>query len=190
MSWRSCILYMILNLFKMETKTISRTVNERKWLVIYTRPRWEKKVDQLLNEQGIESYCPVRKVESQWADRKKIVEFPVFCSYVFVKVNLKEELAVRQTMGVLNFIYYLGKPAVIRQSEIENIKYFLQKNTDLEMINLSDLSVGDRVMIKSGIMSKQEGAVIKISGRTVLMVFDNLNCAVVTKVDISNLVMA
>jgi len=171
----------------METRAITRAVNEKKWLVIYTRPRWEKRVDQKLQEQGIESYCPVRKVESQWADRKKVVEFPIFCSYIFVKVNLKEELKVRETLGVLNFIYFMGKPAVVKQNEIEEIKYYLQTTNDLEVISLSDLSVGDRVMIKNGAMKKQEGSVVKISGRTVLMVFDNLNCAVVTKVDIANL---
>lgn len=170
----------------MEKKTLKKP--ERKWLAIYTRPRWEKKIDQLLKEQGVESFCPVRKVESQWADRKKVVEMPLFNSYVFVKVDLKEELIVRQTIGVLNFIYYMGKPAVLRESEIEDIKHFLTSINDIEVISLSNLSVGDRVMIKSGIMSKQEGAVVKINGKNVLMVFDKLDCAVVTRVDISNLV--
>ena len=65
-------------------------LHEKKWLVVYTRPRWEKKVDTLLKQQGIESYCPVRQVQSQWADRKKEVDLPLFNSYVFVYVTEAE----------------------------------------------------------------------------------------------------
>ncbi|WP_207533043.1 UpxY family transcription antiterminator [Desertivirga arenae] len=169
----------------METRTFKKP--EKKWLAVYTRPRWEKKIDHLLKEQGVESFCPVRRVESQWADRKKVVELPLFNSYVFVKVDPKEELTVRQTIGVLNFIYYMGKPAVLRESEMENIKHLVDTQNDIEVISLSNLSVGDRVMIKSGIMSKQEGAVLKINGKNVLMVFDKLDFAVVTRVDLANL---
>ena len=57
----------------------------KKWLAVYTRPRWEKKVDQLLKEQGTESYCPLNKVKRKWSDRVKTVEEPLFKSYVFVK---------------------------------------------------------------------------------------------------------
>ena len=51
---------------------------KRRWLVVYTRPRWEKKVDALLQERGIESYCPVTTLERQWADRNKMVEFALY----------------------------------------------------------------------------------------------------------------
>lgn len=159
----------------------------KRWQVIYTRPRWEKKVDQLLLTQGIESYCPVRKVESQWADRKKMVDLPLFNSYVFVKINWKEEHKVRQTLGVLNFVYYMGKPAIIRDNEIDEVRRFLQMSPDLEVVNLQDLSVGDRVSIKSGAFHNQSGKIIEIQGKSVLMVFDNLSCALVTKVDAYNL---
>ncbi len=161
----------------------------KNWFVIYTRTRWEKKVDQLLKQKGIISFCPLRKVENQWADRKKAVELPLFSSYVFVKINLKEELAVRQTYGVLNFIYYMGKPAVIRENEIDKIREILIENPDIEIMSLKEISVGDRVAIKKGVLSKQEGSIIKVSGKTVLMVFDNLECALVSRIPISDLTL-
>ena len=69
----------------------------RKWLAIYSRPRWEKKVNQLLVEKGFESYCPLNKVRRKWSDRMKIVEEPLFKSYVFVKVTDEDRTAVRMT---------------------------------------------------------------------------------------------
>lgn len=171
----------------MEESSKLRSLNQRSWFVIYTRARWEKKVDHLLQQQGINSFCPLKKVESQWADRKKIVELPLFSSYVFVNINLKEEQIVRQTHGVLNFIYFLGKPAKVQDSEIEKIKEILLKNPDAEVVSLDNICLGDRVRIKSGVLSNHEGSVVKINGKTVLMVFDHLDCALVTRVSVSEL---
>ncbi|WP_204268528.1 transcription termination/antitermination NusG family protein, partial [Escherichia coli] len=61
--------------------------NEKRWHALYTKPRWEKKIDTVLLRKGVESWCPLQKVERQWSDRKKIIEDPLFKSYVFVKID-------------------------------------------------------------------------------------------------------
>ncbi len=91
------------------------------WYAIKTRPRWEKKVVILLNEKRIENYCPLNKVSHQWSDRKKIVMEPVFKSYVFVKIEEERKWDIKKINGVLNYVYWLGKPARIREEEILTI---------------------------------------------------------------------
>ena len=103
----------------------------RKWLAVYTRPRWEKKVNQLLSEKGVESYCPLNKVRRRWSDRMKIVEEPLFKSYVFVKVNDEDRSVVRMTAGVINFVYWEGKPAVIKEKEINAMIKEIEKTLKL-----------------------------------------------------------
>ena len=183
--------------YVMETRSntaeLSRSnLLEKRWLVLYTRPRWEKKADRLLKERGIESYCPLRQVQNQWADRKKEVSLPLFNSYIFVHVNLREEASVLYTMGVLGFVYYMGKPAVVRDNVIEEVKRNLAAYKDVEIVNLENISVGDRVRVKEGLFVNQLGNVVQINGKNVLMVFDNINCALVThipfqQIDIHNL---
>src|SRR5206468_12120920 len=95
------------------------------WYVVYTKPRWEKKVADLLTRKGIESYCPLNKVKKQWHDRKKIISEPLFTSYVFVHISVHSHNNVLQTSGIINFVYWLGKPAVVRDDEIDTIKSFL-----------------------------------------------------------------
>ena len=158
--------------------------------MIYTQRNWEKKIDQTLRQQGIISYCPVKTVCRQWADRMKTLEIPLFSSYLFVKINLKEELLVRQTQGVINFIYYMGKPATIRETEIEKIQELILKNPDSEIIGLDEISIGDKVTIKNGILCNQMGRIIKIKGKTVLMAFENLACALVARVKTSDLALS
>ncbi|WP_207425871.1 UpxY family transcription antiterminator [Pedobacter sp. SYSU D00535] len=170
-------------------KTTFTSNSLKSWLVVYTRPRWEKKVDQLLQLQEIESFCPTRKVVNQWADRKKTVEVPLFSSYVFVNINMKDEFKVRQTLGVMNFIYFMGKPASVRDSEIVHIKNYLLSHSDLEVMDIKSLSSGDRVKIRNGAFFNQEGRVLEIQGKKVLLVLDKLDCALVTKVEASNLAL-
>ena len=59
----------------------------KKWFVIYTRSRFEKKIYQELLKINIESYLPLQKKLKQWSDRKKWVEEPLFRSYIFVKID-------------------------------------------------------------------------------------------------------
>jgi len=97
------------------------------WYAVYTKPRWEKKVAAMLLEKGIENYCPVNKVTRQWSDRKKVVMEPVFKGYVFVKLEDNKKWQVKDVNGILNFVYWLGKPAVIRDEEIDTIRKFLNE---------------------------------------------------------------
>ncbi len=168
-------------------QTLPLFQKNKNWKVVYTRSKWEKKVDQLLNEKGIQSFCPLIKKERKWADRKKIVEFPLFNSYLFVNINNKEELVVRETLGVVNFIYHSGKPAVVREEVIEDIRNYLKIYPDLETVSLSSLRIGDKVKIKDGVFSDQLGEVIKIEGKNILMIIEHLDCALTTKVKISNI---
>lgn len=173
----------------MESQINYRQTFEKKWFVIYTRPRWEKKVDRLLQEQEIESFCPVRKVENQWADRKKIVSLPLFTGYVFVKVNEREQYKVRYITGVLSFINYMGKPATVKEIEIDKLKHIMEFYKEIDVVSLNELSRGDRVRINNGLFENLEGEIIQIQGKNVLMSFDHLDCAVVTRVPISSLTL-
>src|SRR6476620_8196715 len=109
-----------------------------RWYAIYTRPRWEKKVNALLVQKGIESYCPLNKVQRKWSDRMKTIEEPLFKSYVFVKVDEEGKTQVRMTDGVVNFVYWNGKPALSKDKEIQAIKRFLDEYENVEAIK-SDL---------------------------------------------------
>lgn len=160
---------------------------QKTWKVVYTKPRWEKKVNQLLKESGIASFCPLVKKERQWSDRKKIVEMPLFSSYVFVHIRDQEESEVRQTPGVINFVYYLGRPAVVREQEIDDIRHFLDLYENVEAVNIQELRTGDRVRIKNGALYGQEGKILKIEGKNVLMVLEELDSALVAKVHITQL---
>jgi transcription antitermination factor NusG len=160
-----------------------------KWLAIYSRPRWEKKVNKLLLEKGFECYCPLNKVRRKWSDRVKIVEEPLFKSYVFVKVSDEDRTGVRMTNGVINFVYWDGKPAVIKEKEINAIKRFLNEYENVE-VQPMNLQVHQRVKITTGPLMDQEGEVLSVQRKAVKVAIDSLGYVLVAYIDRTKLTSA
>jgi transcription antitermination factor NusG len=158
---------------------------EKNWYAIYTKPRWEKKTAELLSKKRIESYCPLNKVVRTWSDRKKTILEPLFKSYVFINITEKEQTYVRQTDGVLNFVYWLGKPAVIKTPEIEAIRDFLEEYQNVHLEHV-DVNINDTVKIKRGPLMEQEGDVLEIKNRTVKVYLPSMGYALIAEVEKAN----
>ncbi|RYY98079.1 MAG: UpxY family transcription antiterminator [Chitinophagaceae bacterium] len=158
-----------------------------KWLAIYTRPRWEKKVHQLLLQKGVESYCPLNKVHRKWSDRIKLIEEPLFKSYVFVRIDEDRRTEVRMTDGVINFVYWDGKPAVIRDKEIQAIQRFLTDHEDVELVKV-DWKPNEKVAITAGPLLNAEGRVLQVHSKTVKVLVESLGYLLLANVDKTKLI--
>ena len=156
----------------------------KKWMVVYTRSKSEKKVDQLLKMQNIESFCPTTKVRRKWADRIKTVEIPLFNSYIFVRINATEELRVLQTAGVLNFVHFCGRPAEVPVADIDRIRSIVSTYSDIEVVSAKSLKVGDTIVVKEGVLFDCQGEVLEVHEKSVLIVIKQLDCALTAKVKV------
>ncbi|MCS3801373.1 transcription termination/antitermination protein NusG [Niastella sp. OAS944] len=156
-----------------------------RWYALYVRSRWEKKVSELLDEKKIENYCPVQRLERNWSDRKKIILEPLFKSYVLVRLAPKAHIPVLQTDGVIGFVTFQAKPAVIRDEEIEAVKQFLQNYEHIQVERI-DVNVNDEVTIMQGPLMQQTGQVMEISNRMVKVMLPSLGFALVA-IDKNNL---
>ena len=138
---------------------------------------------KLLGDKGIESYCPLNMVYRQWSDRVKKVEEPLFKSYVFVRVSEEERTEVRMTQGVLNYVYWLGKPAVVKDVEIANIRRFLNEYHDVEVQPIEDIQPGSRLVITSGVLLSHEATAIDVGKKYVEVLIESLGCKLVAKLE-------
>jgi transcription antitermination factor NusG len=159
----------------------------KKWYVVYTKPRWEKKVHGILSRRGLEAYCPLNKVRKQWSDRIKLVEEPLFKSYVFVHVSEDEQARVRMIDGVLNYVYWQGKPAVVKDKEIDDIRRFLNEYEDVQLQAL-DLQPQSKVLIRSGILMDKEATIQRVLHQTVEVVIESLGYKLVAQIEKTNLI--
>ncbi len=137
---------------------------EKKWYVVYTKPRWEKKIAARLSEKGIENYCPLNKVTKKWSDRSKVVLEPLFKGYLLVALVEKEKWDIKNVDGILNFVYWLGKPAVVKQSDVETIRKFLNEFADVEVTEETVLKANDIVLVKQGVFMDYRGIVLEVIG--------------------------
>lgn len=155
---------------------------EKKWYALYTKPRWEKKIDAALVRKGIESWCPLQKVERQWSDRKKVIEDPLFKSYVFVHIDDTERSKVLMTDGVLNFVYYLGKPAVIKNEEVDLIKkYLAEKDASISILSQEGYKEEMRIKVNHGVFMGNEGTVIRGGRKKVYVKLESLGQVMVVE---------
>lgn len=141
------------------------------WYLLYTNPRAEKKVADELKRKDIEVFLPLQKTLKQWSDRKKWVEEPLFKSYVFVYTELEKNFyPILNTNGVVKFINFQGKTAIVDKREIDLVKRILGDITlQAETLESSPLEIGDEVEIIGGPLLGNKGKLIQIQGSQKVM---------------------
>ncbi|MBD0404474.1 UpxY family transcription antiterminator [Flammeovirga sp. EKP202] len=156
------------------------TIKEsRQWLVVYTKPKSEKKVTERLNRKGFSTYCPTYTSIKQWRDRKKKVSVPVIPSYIFIQLNEFERWEVLTDPGIVNFIYWQGKPAVIQESQLNAFKDLINNTHDPSLIKIENLNEGDRVILKDHRFDKQCGTIQSIHKGNIKIILAELNLKII-----------
>ncbi len=144
------------------------------WMAIYTKPRNEKKVAERFSRNGIEYYLPLIEQKRKWSDRYKTVKVPVISSYIFVRVSEQERFAVLQDPGVLNFVYWLSKPAVVTNEEIERMRFVLKEAGANYQVELEQFQAGDKVTVSDGAFAGNAADVIEVGGKEIILLLKGL----------------
>ena len=147
------------------------------WYALYTKPRNEIKVTEKLLQLGIEAYCPTLSTVKQWSDRKKKVILPLLSSYIFVHLEEKDRDKVFLIPGIVRYVYWLGKPAIIRDVEIQTLQDWLAKGN--QNIISKTLEPGDKIKIESGIFAGQEAVLKEQSSTKMWLVLESLGILLV-----------
>ena len=149
------------------------------WYVLHTKPRSEKKVEEQLLSLGINAYCPTRSEIKIWSDRKKRILKPVLPSMVLVNINDNDINRVFESPLVLRYMFWLGKRAVVRQSEIDILKKYLDGSYNLISSNSSSVNVGDDFSLSS--FNNTKGIVSRISKNNIWIYLKSIGCSVKLK---------
>ena len=153
----------------------------KKWFVIYTKANQEIKVTEQLNEIGISCYCPTVTIIKQYSDRKKKILKPLIPSYVFVFTEERRRNDVFSVFGVVRYMFWLGKPAVVREKEIELMKQYL--NGEFQSVSLTNFTKGQLHRISEGIFAGNIGRVIEIQKNKIKLQLESLGMIVTLKLE-------
>ena len=135
------------------------------WYVIHTKPRGEKKAEEQLLSLGINAYCPTRNETRLWSDRKKRIQVPVLPSMILVNIDEKDINRVFECSVVVGYMFWLGKRAVVRQSEVDILKKYLKGDHNFINSELSDIKVGDNFSLSS--FNNEKGIINRISNNNI-----------------------
>ena len=138
----------------------SNPLEPRVWFALYTKPRHEKKIAEKLNALGIEAYCPTIIQKKQWSDRVKKVEQPLISSYVFVHCTDAERALVFRVEGALHYLFYQGKPAIVRDAEIALLKDSLKYS--IVAYDIQHVNPGQTLELQKGPFKGHTGTVSNI----------------------------
>jgi transcriptional antiterminator RfaH len=152
---------------------------EKNWFVVYTRPQQELKVATQLSAMGITNYCPTITLIKQYSDRKKKVTKPLLSSYVMVELEDKERNKVFACSGIVRYLFFLGKPAVIPTSDITLMQDHLSGVYNDSKI--TTLSVGDSHTITQGPFSGVTGKVVETNNTKVKLELASLGMQIILK---------
>jgi transcriptional antiterminator NusG len=142
-----------------ERSTVAASPN---WYAVYVKPRHEFVAFGELQRKRVEAFLPSVKRISQWKDRKKLIEYPLFPGYVFVQVPSYPGafLSVLKTRGVVSFIALEpGKPTPAAPEEITALRLIIDSGNDIDIY--PHLKEGTRVRVKSGPLKYAEGVLAK-----------------------------
>ena len=135
------------------------------WYAIYTKPRAEKKVFERLSLTGFKAYLPLITSIKVWSDRKKKTITPLISSYVFVNINIDELYTTMQIQGTVGILKYLGKPAIIRDYEIENLRILMSDTGKFSMLENNVFVKGEEVEVIKGPFTGLIGQSVSIQGK-------------------------
>ena len=130
--------------------SLNKSEEKGNWYAVFTKPRAEKKVYQRMKDQGIEAFLPLVKTVRQWSDRKKTLEVPLISSYIFVYLPENELYRTLPIQGTVNVLKHLGKPAKIKEVEIDNLRILSGNSESQHISNCINVSHGDDVEVTGG----------------------------------------
>jgi transcription antitermination factor NusG len=135
-------------------------MQELKWYVMYTRSRAEKKVADMLVEDGVEVYLPMVEELRQWSDRKKKVQKALFNGYVFVKTHRNNLWNCLKIPGAVKFVHFSGEHAIIRDEDVETIQRVVATGVSIETDG-SEIASGEKVKVIGGSLEDMVGECVE-----------------------------
>jgi transcription antitermination factor NusG len=104
-----------------------------------------------------------------------------------VQVQEEQQVQVRVVNGVLNFVYWNGKPAVVKEEEIDTIRKFLNEFDDVE-VKPTNLRANQAVMVKRGLLMNNTGRIRRLMNNKVEVIIESLGYALVASLEKNNII--
>jgi len=155
-------------MFKVRSAThLREQFQEECWYAVYTRTRHEKCVAEHCTQRGITAFLPLYHVQRRWKQRRAEVFLPLFPSYIFVHIALRDRIRILGLPGIVSLVSFNNVPAVVPELQIETLKRAIILGRAEPHVYLRS---GRRVRVTNGPLVGLEGIVVEIKNRVQVIV--------------------
>jgi len=147
------------------------------WYVLCVKTGREQKIANILDSLGVTVFCPTVTETHQWSDRKKKVTTALFKSYVFVRLTEQNRPISFEVPGVIKYLFWLGRPVIVRDDEIETIRQWLVDDS-IDELNFSSFAIGSEIIIEKGILKNRKAIVQKVGAKRLRLVLSDMGIVV------------
>lgn len=123
----------------------------KRWYLLYCKRGEQSRAKQHLENQNVECFYPQIEVEKMVRGKCKVVEEPLFPSYIFVRFDYEEGptfTTVRSTRGVVDFIRFGALPHEVQGDLVYELKEIEKETVELTQENLPE--EGQTIRVKTG----------------------------------------
>lgn len=138
------------------------------WFAIYVRSHFERAVEECLKGKGYQAFSPFYKTIRKRSGRTKVVDLPLFPSYVFCSFDPHRRLPILTTPGIVNILGSGNVPEPVRLSEIRSIRTVAESGRPVQPWPF--LQEGHKIRIEAGPLSGTEGTLLRIKNHLRLVV--------------------
>ncbi|MGC4034391.1 MAG: UpxY family transcription antiterminator [Chitinophagaceae bacterium] len=156
-------------------------MNDSKWFIVYTQPKSEQKLADYFSKKKINNYCPLNRVHINFDDKKKTFYKPLFPSYVFVNLKAGELNDVLNMQGVINFVYWLGKPAEVTNEEIATIRLFVDQYPGVSL-EKKGVDVTERIKVFNDAQMSRKGNILEVRNTIIKAQLPSLGVTMIAEI--------
>jgi transcription antitermination factor NusG len=161
----------------------------RYWYALVVKSKSEFKAEDELSSAGVTTYLPSTTLVKKWSDRKKEIIVPIIRGYIFIYANEKERFYSLEQKSVVKCLFDVGRPAVIPDWQIENLKRVLESKPEITIEN--GIAIGDSVKIIDGPFEGVVGVLqSSAKGRTLSVSIDLIHRGIIVRLPNESVVKA
>lgn len=158
---------------------------QKNWYIVYTKPKCERKVASTFTKRKIENFLPVNTKQIRSFRKNKIQQEPLFDSYVFANLTEEDVNKIKVMDGVVNIVYWKGKPAIIQEDEIEAMKEFVTDHQNIKL-EKSRINLNDIARVIDGPKYLMEGNILTVKNTTVKVNLPSIGFTMIAEIASEN----
>jgi len=139
--------------------TFSESTEPLHWYAVQVRHQHERAVARALSHDNFETFLPLYRSRRQWSDRVKVLELPLFPTYVFARFREIQRIQVLRTPGVRSIVAFNHRLAPVRDEEIQSLQVMVRSGVPVEPWPI--LREGQRVRVERGPLQGVEGILLR-----------------------------